>query len=618
MNQERTAGLRLLYHAFRPVRAVALVALGVLTVSVLATLAAPLLVQRFVDVAVGGGHQRVLVTLALGYLAVALVGGTARVAGFDLAVRASWRIAGRLRGRLLRHALIDRPVLEVESRPVGDVLERVEGNANIVGKALAEAGFRTVGNAGVGIGALIAAVLTVPAAGAGIALLALAVYLALARLARVSVRRWRAAREQQAELFGFVGDALAAREDLLSLGATDWAAGRTEADLAALYRTESRAYLAGRAFWPLTQVFFAVAFGLGFGFGLRGLQHGTIDVGTLTLIYLYVNVLQGPLEDLSSQAGQMQQMMAVLAIAARSLEPEAPAHARTRPPADPPPVPPAAPPPVLPSGPLEVVFEQVGFGYGEVPVLRGVSFTVPAGRSLGIVGPTGAGKSTVVNLLCGLAAPDRGRVLIGGVDASLLPPAEFARRLTVLSQRAHVFAASVRENVTLFDDGIPEARVWEVLERLDAAGWVRALPQGVHTRVGAGARTLSAGEAQVLAGARALVRPYSLLIVDEGASRMDPRTERSWAGLLETVRRDRTVVMVEHRLATLGGFDEVLTLDGGRVVAAPVPALRAATTAPAATTPGSALDPDPESASGSDSGRAVPTAAAGAGKGPAR
>jgi len=368
------------------------------------------------------------------------------------------------------------------------------------------------------------------------------------------VRRWERARDQQAELFGFMGDSLGARDDLLPLGQAPWAVGRINDDLAGLYRTEARAYIAGRAFWPLTQLFIAFAFALGFGLGLERLQQGAISIGTLTLLYLYVDQLQKPLEEMSSQFGQMQQMLAVLGLAARTLD-----IGGTAGPAS------AGRSPQLPEGPFSVVFEDVTFGYDGAPVLHDVSFEIAPGRTLGVVGRTGSGKSTIVNLLCGLAQPRSGRVLIGGVDASMLDEHELARRVTVMSQRAHVFAASVRDNITLFDDCLTEAHVWDVLDRLGSRAWVGALPDGLDTVVGAGGRALSEGELQVLAGARALIRPCSLLIVDEGTSRLDPRTEEAWADLLRTVMPGRTVVVVEHRQKSLRHVDEVLVMAAGRV-----------------------------------------------------
>ncbi|WP_073763837.1 ABC transporter ATP-binding protein [Streptomyces sp. CB02923] len=562
MHEPRASSLRLLWGESRPVRLIAAGALSVLMVSVLATLAGPWLVQYFVNQATAGSAQSVLVTAALGYLAAALVAGAARIWASYLAVQAGWRIADSLRVRLLRHAAVEQPVLDVESRPVGEILEQVEGNANIVGKAIAESGFRMLSNIALAIGTIVAMSVVIPAAGLAISVLVIAVCFVLTRLTRRSVRRWQAAREQQADLFGFVGDSLSARDDLLLARESDWATERTRTDLEALLRTEGRAYISGRAFWPLTQLCFALAFGLGFGFGLQQLQAGAITIGTLTMIYLYVDLLQRPLEEMSSQLGQLQQMMAVLKTSARRLGPEGRAKS-TAPPEGRASLPDGRA--SLPEGPLEVAFEGVCFGYGETQVLSDVTFTVAPGGSLGIVGPTGAGKSTVVNLLCALAEPGAGRVLIGGVEAGRLTPAQFAERVTVLSQRAHVFSATVRENITLFDDSMPVERVWEVLEQLNAADRVRALPEGLETRVGAGARELSDGEMQVLSGARALIRPYSLLIVDEAASHFDPETEKAWADMLDTVMQDRTVVMVEHRTGTLRGVDRIMTMESGRV-----------------------------------------------------
>ncbi|MGW2088311.1 ABC transporter ATP-binding protein [Streptomyces sp. NPDC001880] len=553
MSEPRASALRLLWRESRPVRPVAAGALVVLMASVLATLAGPWLVQHFVNEASAGSAQSVLMAVAGWYLALAVVAGAARIGASFLAVQAGWRIADRLRARLLRQAAVERPVLEVESRQVGETLEQVDGNANIVGKAIAESGFRLLSNIALAVGTIVAMSLVVPVAGLTISVLVVAVCFLLTRMARRSVTRWEAAREQQAGLFGFVGDSLAARDELLLMRRSDWAADHTRSGLDALLRTEGRAYISGRAFWPVTQLCFALAFGIGFGFGLRQLELGAISIGTLTMIYLYVDLLQRPLEEMSSQFGQLQQMAAVLKTAARGLAGE---HRSAAPQGE------AA---GLPEGPLEVVFENVSFGYDGTPVLKDVSFRVPPGGSLGIIGPTGAGKSTVVNLLCGLAGPDRGRVLVGGVEVGGLPPGRFAERVAVLSQRAHVFSATVRENISLFDTSVTAEKVWEALERLDAADWVRALPEGLETRIGTGGRGLSDGEMQILAVARVLVRPYSLLIVDEAASRFDPETERIWAGLLETVVRDCTVVMVEHRTGALRGVDRVMAMEAGCV-----------------------------------------------------
>ncbi|NKY31211.1 Lipid A export ATP-binding/permease protein MsbA [Nocardia gamkensis] len=553
MFRPKVSGSRLLAREVFPLKWAATATLAILLISVSATLVGPLIVQQFIDRAQVGGTSTALIGTALCYLAIGAVGGLARATASYLGVRFAWRVADRLRSKLLRHFTVATPVLELERTPTGEVLEKVEGAADVVARSISDAGLRLVGNIAITVGVLGILFVQIPGAGAGIGLLVVVTCLVLTKLGRIAARRWEVARDQQTELFGFIGDVLGARTDLRALGQQGWATDRTSAGLDQLYGSEGKAYIGGRAFWPVTQLFIAVSFGLGFGFGLQQLGHGGMTVGMLTVIYLYVDLLQKPMEEMSSQAGLLQEMVAVLTIAARTLDiPAAP--------------PPASGTPVLPPGPLDVRFDGVTFGYGDRLALTDVSFDVAAGTSLGIVGRTGAGKSTVVNLLCGLARPNSGQVYIGGVPVTDIPPAEFAQRVTVMSQRAHVFAATVLENITLFDDTIDRESVWQVLRRLRAADWVRLLPDGLDTVIGAGGRTLSAGELQLIAGARALIRPYSLLIVDEGTSRLDADIEQSWADLIDEIRRDRTVVLVEHRERALARIDRVLTMHDGRVL----------------------------------------------------
>ncbi len=552
------SGLRLLRREFAPVRASAVTAFVVMLAGIVATLAGPLVIQLFINEASGRASRHVLVTYALVYFAAASLGTCARVSSGYLAARVGWHVADGLRLRLLRSATIERPVLEIEGRQVGAVLEEVEGNADIVGRAIAEAGFRCVANVLTAVGIVVVIALVVPLAGAGIALLTVLMFFGFSRLTRRAARCWETARKQQTEFFGWIGDSVAARDDLIPLGRSAWALDQSATRLESLFRTENRAYMAGRALWPFAQLFFALGLGLALGSGLHSLGHAGATAGTLTMLYLYVNLLQDPLEEVSSQAGQLQQMMAVCTIAAGVLDRTG---TRTLPEGGSRTIPDTATHTTAP----EVCFKNVTFGYGNGDVLHNVSFTVPAGASLGIVGPTGAGKSSIVNLLCGLATPQRGRITLGGVDISTLSQAVLAEHITVLSQQAHLFTASLAQNITLFDEDVPLERIWTVLERLGVAGWIRALPDGLATRVGSGGRTLSAGEVQIIVGARALLAPRGLLIIDEGTSRLDPETERIWSTVVSVLQCDRTVVMVAHRLGTLRDVDLILAMEEGRV-----------------------------------------------------
>jgi ATP-binding cassette, subfamily B, bacterial len=205
-------------------------------------------------------------------------------------------------------------------------------------------------------------------------------------------------------------------------------------------------------------------------------------------------------------------------------------------------------------------------GTGPVPVLREVSFDVVPGRTVAVVGPTGSGKSTLVSLLVRLVDPDTGAVLVDGADLRALPRGGVAEQAALVSQATFLFDDSVRGNVTLGAD-IPDERVWAALRLAQADRFVRALPEGLDTRVGERGTTLSGGQRQRLALARALVRRPRLLVLDDATSSVDPSVEAAILRGLRSAQLGSTVVVVAYRRATIALADEVVYVEHGRVVA---------------------------------------------------
>jgi ATP-binding cassette subfamily B protein len=218
------------------------------------------------------------------------------------------------------------------------------------------------------------------------------------------------------------------------------------------------------------------------------------------------------------------------------------------------------------TGPAALALRGVGFAYGEVPVLREVTFDVPAGRTVAVVGPTGSGKSTLTTLVGRLVDPSHGDVRVDGVDVRDLRRGALADAVALVPQTTFVFDDTVRGNVTLGVDAGDE-EVWEALRLAQADRFVRALPAGLDTMVGERGASLSGGQRQRLALARALVRKPRLLVMDDATSAVDPSVEQAILAGLRASSDGTSVLVVAYRRATISLADEVVFLDRGRVVA---------------------------------------------------
>ena len=215
----------------------------------------------------------------------------------------------------------------------------------------------------------------------------------------------------------------------------------------------------------------------------------------------------------------------------------------------------------------EVRLEHVSFRYPDADedVLRGVDLTIPAGASWGVVGETGAGKSTLVTLLLRLADPTEGSVTIDGVDLRRLEPDTLAALVGMVTQETYLVHDTIRANLLLARPDATEAELWRALDSAQVGAVVRGLSEGLETVVGSRGHRFSGGERQRLAIARTLLRDPRILVLDEATSSLDNETERELQAALDALRRGRTTVTIAHRLSTVAHADRIIVLDGGRV-----------------------------------------------------
>jgi ATP-binding cassette, subfamily B, multidrug efflux pump len=214
----------------------------------------------------------------------------------------------------------------------------------------------------------------------------------------------------------------------------------------------------------------------------------------------------------------------------------------------------------------EIRFEHVWFAYkNDDYVIKELDFTIRPGEKIALVGPTGAGKSSIIRLLCRLYEPTRGRILVDGVDIRDIPQAELRCRMGVILQEGFIFAGDVKSNITLGDTYSFE-QVRAAAENINVAQFIEQLPQGYDTQLRERGTNLSSGQKQLLAFARAAIRDPHILVLDEATASLDVGTEASIQDALERLLEGRTAIIIAHRLSTIRNVDRIFVLKRGELV----------------------------------------------------
>ena len=214
----------------------------------------------------------------------------------------------------------------------------------------------------------------------------------------------------------------------------------------------------------------------------------------------------------------------------------------------------------------EIVFDHVNFSYGSRPILKDVSLTIPDRTTTAIVGPSGSGKTTLCNLIARFWDVDGGRVTIGGRDVREYTLESLMEQVSMVFQRVYLFADTVENNIKFGCPGAAHEQVVEAAKKACCHDFISALPDGYNTVIGEGGATLSGGEKQRISIARCLLKDAPIVIFDEATANVDPENEDQLQRAMEALTREKTVLMIAHRLKTVRGADQILVLDQGSVV----------------------------------------------------
>jgi len=511
----------------------------------------PQIMRYFIDAATTSRASENLKIAALAFIAIALIQQVVGVIATYLGENVAWTATNELRSDLARHCLKLDMSFHNNTSP-GELIERIDGDISELSNFFSQMVIRVLGNMLLMAGILIAMFFEDWRVG-GIFTVFAVVTLAMLNLVRgIAIPHQKKMRAAIADFFGFLEERLAGTEDIRSSGAVDYV-------LLGLYKHMFRIGKHWRDAWRrfvlvrfTAGILLTLGISLSFISGFQLFQEGLITLGTVYLIVYYTNLLRRPIREITQQIENLQNIGAATE---RLRDLQAIESIINDGPGTP-----------ISGGALTLRFEDVFFAYiDNEPVLNGVSFQLNPGTVLGLLGRTGSGKTTLARLVFRLYDPTQGRIMLGDVPLPKPTLQTLRDRVAIVTQDVQLFQATVRHNLTFFDRSIADQRIMDVIAELGLMDWYQTLSNGLDTKLESGGRGLSAGEGQLLAFTRVFLRDPGLVILDEASSRLDPATEQLIDRAVDTLIKDRTAIIIAHRLGTIQRTDQIMILEDGHI-----------------------------------------------------
>ncbi|GAA4102046.1 ABC transporter ATP-binding protein [Actinomadura miaoliensis] len=533
---------------------------GTLLLALLATagrVVVPIAVQQTIDKGLGGPDGPDIGFVRTAVLACALAVAVTALSAYAMNVRL-YRTTesglATLRIKAFRH-VHDLSMLTQSSERRGALVSRVTGDVDQISQFMQWGGLLII----VSTGQLVVASVLMAVYSWPLALLVWAAFVPLAfalrRFQRLISGAYTRVRERMGDLLAVVSEAVVGASVIRAYAAEDRTARRVDETVEEHRRAQTRAQGLVALTFPSSELVAAVATAAVVVAGTLLGVGGDLTAGELVAFLFLVTLFVSPMQTATEVLNEAQNAIAGWRRVLGVLDT----------------VPDVADPggegEVLPRGPIEVRFEDVEFAYpGGPPVLHDVNVDIAPRSRVAVVGETGSGKTTFAKLLTRLMDPTSGRVLVDGVPLDRVRFSSLRERIVMVPQDGFLFDATLGDNIRY---GRPDATDEEVLRALTELGlgdWLEGLPRGLDTPVGQRGESLSAGERQLVALARAYIADPDLLVLDEATSAVDPATEVRIQRALDGVTRGRTAISIAHRLSTAEAADEVLVFDAGRIV----------------------------------------------------
>jgi ABC-type multidrug transport system fused ATPase/permease subunit len=512
---------------------------------------APQIMRNFIDSALAGEALQTLTWTAIAFIGIALIQQAVAVSVTYLGENVAWTTTNDLRAELAEHVLHLDMKFHNDHAP-GELIERIDGDVTELATFFSQFALNLIANGLLLVGILIALFIENWQAGLAFTVYSILTIVILGRLKDIAVPHQKARREAEAQLYGFIEEQLAGTEDIRSSGAVDFSIRELFRHQGIILGHNRKSHFKR---WIIENAMgFALTFGslLAIVSGYWLFSAGLVTIGTVYLFVHYINLLEEPFWAMTHEIESFQTIGACVERLAefRNFKAEVTSGAGVE----------------IPNKPLALKFEDVAFSYnGADSVLNGLSFDLKPGSILGLLGRTGSGKTTLGRLIFRLYDVKAGSIKVNDFDLRDAHLDALRRKIAIVTQDVQLFRASIRDNLTFFDRSISDEKVIATLEELELGEWLKTQPRGLDTELETGSRSLSAGEAQLLAFTRVFLRNPGLVILDEASSRLDPATEQKLERAIDKLLKDRTAIIIAHRLNTIHRADKILILDKGSV-----------------------------------------------------
>ncbi|KAB7648657.1 ABC transporter transmembrane domain-containing protein [Polymorphobacter fuscus] len=558
LDQRKLSNLTLLWGFVRAYPAQLGAALIALAIAALATLAIPRGLKQVVDNGFAAGSDPAAIAPYFwGLLGVVAVLAVATAFRFYFVSWIGERVVADLRKAVQRHLLTLDPVFFEENRPA-EIASRLTSDTAVIEQVVATSASLALRNAAMGLGGILLMFSEAPKL-TGLMLLVIPLtMLPIIFLGRRVRNVSRSSQDRIASLGTMAAEVLGAIKIVQAFTQESREAARFGTAVETAFATAKKRIL-------LRAGMTALVIGLIFGAITLVLWQGALDVisgrlsgGTIAAFIFYAVIVAGAFGTLTEVYGDF---MRAAGASGRMRELLA-ARAGIRAPERPTPLPSPA------RGALAL--DKVTFHYPSRPedaALLDFSLDVAAGETVAIVGPSGAGKSTLFQLVQRFYDPEHGQIRLDGVPLTSADPEEIRARIAVVPQESVIFATSALENIRYGRPDASEDEVWAAARAAHADGFLRDLPDGIHSYMGEAGTRLSGGQRQRMAIARAILRDAPILLLDEATSALDSESERLVQAALESLMHGRTTLVIAHRLATVRNADRIIVMDGGRIVA---------------------------------------------------